>query len=281
MYSIYHFFAHLLRNKVQLVDAAKLDEFRFDTELLSCQNDGVFPDLAIRVNVGDARFSGGELIELKDSKGYSIASFNSTIPTGTKDIRAVVASEHSKIYRQMRERGDDVFALAERQVFYLIRGRRKGRTKICLVHGSFFETVRVDDLIRAAFAQVFEEGIQSAQVEMEDAVKQVLLKIFSEQKRFSKVRDVEQASVKLRFRVMTEAKAEGNLLNPKKYPQIQDDTLNFVVPRHTETVEIQERETLQSVISPSEFSSLRVLTIKHLLNGDFLVFQADLGANNE
>jgi len=276
MYSIYHFFAHLLRNKPQLVEVDKLDEFRFDTELLSCKNDKVFPDLAIRINMDNPQFTGGELIELKDSKSYSVSSFNSTIPTGAKDIRAVIVSENSKIRRQMESRGDDILSLLERQVFYLIRGKSKGNTKICLVHGSFFETVRVEELIQTAFSQALEEGIQGTNLQVEEAVKEVLLKIFSEQQRFSKVRDVKKASVKLRFRIMTHAKAEGNLLDPKKYPFIRDNTLNFVVPRHTEAEETLERIRMQSVDSPLEFTSLRVFTIKHLLNGDFLVFQADL-----
>jgi hypothetical protein len=54
--------------------------------------------------------------------------------------------------------------------------------------------------------------------------------MFSEQDSFSKVRDVNRASVKIRFRIMTEAKAEGNILNSEKYPQILDNTLNLVLP---------------------------------------------------
>ena len=50
MYSIYHFFAHLYRNRHLLESVPKLDEFPFDLELLPCSNGGKFPDLAIRIN---------------------------------------------------------------------------------------------------------------------------------------------------------------------------------------------------------------------------------------
>jgi len=66
----------------------------------------------------------------------------------------------------------------------------------------------------------------------------------------SKVRNVEKASVKLRFRILTEVKAEGNILNSIKYPAIKDNTMNFIVPMH--------------------------IKIKHLLNGYFTVFQISL-----
>ncbi len=33
---------------------------------------------------------------------------------------------------------------------------------------------------------------------------------------------------------MTEIKAEGNMLNSKKYPDILDNTINFILPYHSE-----------------------------------------------
>ncbi len=57
-------------------------------------------------------------------------------------------------------------------------------------------------------------------IDVEQNLKDLLISIFSEQESFSKVRNVDKASVKLRFRVMTEVKAEGNILNSNKYPEI-------------------------------------------------------------
>ena len=88
-YSIYHFFADLCQRSNELTYASPLDSFPFDERMLSCVNKGKFPDLAIKLNHDDGLFSGGELIELKDSKTYSVASFQFDHSYGRKG--------HSKI----------------------------------------------------------------------------------------------------------------------------------------------------------------------------------------
>ncbi len=221
MYSIFPFWQSLIKNKAKFAKVKTLDEFPFPVNMLSCKNQGIFPDLAIKINTSDLRFTGGELIELKDSQTYSVASFNSTIPTGKKNIREIISSENSLIFQQMQGAGDDVYALEEREVYYLVRGRKRGSQKICLVHGSFFETVKANDLIRDSFAQVLDELADS---DVSEEVKEKLKSIFSHQESFSRVRNVEKASVRLRFRIMTEVKAEGNVLNASQYPEIKDDT---------------------------------------------------------
>jgi len=143
MHSIFHFWKHLVRNKSSFAKVSALDEFRYDDKMLSCKNDGVFPDLALKLNRDHSVFTGGELIELKDSKTYSVSSFNSTIPTGKKSIRKIIPSEHSTTFLQMKNSGDDVFSLEERDVYYLVRGQKEKAQKICLVHGSFFETINL------------------------------------------------------------------------------------------------------------------------------------------
>ena len=122
-HSIYHFFADLYQRSDELACANPLDSFPFDERMLSavvCVNKGKFPDLAIKLNHDDGLFSGGELIELKDSKSYSVASFNSTIPTGEKDIRKLVGGTANIIRAQMQEAGNDILSLPIRQVFYLV-----------------------------------------------------------------------------------------------------------------------------------------------------------------
>lgn len=86
MYSIYHFWKHLVRNKSLFSKTATLSNFNFDREMLSCENKGVFPDLAIKLNKDQSLFTGGELIELKDSKSYAVPSFNSTVPSGRRTL---------------------------------------------------------------------------------------------------------------------------------------------------------------------------------------------------
>jgi hypothetical protein len=276
MYSIYHFFKHLVTNKRFFETIANIEEFPFDANMLSCQNAGQFPDLAIKINTTDKLFEGGELIELKDSKSYTVSSFNSTIPSGQKDIDKVIKSANSIIKKQMEEAGDDIYSLPNREVFYLIRGKSKGNVKIVLVHGSFFETVKTNSLISQSFEQVLEERLSEKGLSIGKSIKDLLVDIFSEQESFSKVRNIDKASVKLRFRIMTEVKAEGNILNTKKYPEIKGNTINLIVPRHTQKDEDLSLKKFASIYSESTIKQFDIFNVKHLLNGYFTVFQREL-----
>lgn len=148
MYSIYHFFKSLVINKSDFLRVNKLKDFSYDSSLISCKNKGIFPDMAIKINKVNDIFTGGELIELKDSKSYNVSSFNSTIPAGKKKITEIISGEKSRIKQQMEEAGNDIYSLPVREVFYLVRGRKKDYVKTCLVHGSFFQTVEVEELIK-------------------------------------------------------------------------------------------------------------------------------------
>ncbi|TAE32660.1 MAG: hypothetical protein EAZ92_01460 [Candidatus Kapaibacterium sp.] len=106
--SIYHFFATLVLNKEEFKTVPTLEEFPFDERMISCRNAGQFPDMALRVSGDDKIFTGGEFIELKDSDSYTVSSFNSTIPTGTKRIADLIKGEQSSIREQMLAAGDDI-----------------------------------------------------------------------------------------------------------------------------------------------------------------------------
>lgn len=276
MYSIYHFFKFLVKSKEYFRKSKKLDQFPFDKKLLSCQNDGVFPDMAIRINKDKSIFTGGELIELKDSDSYTVSSFNSTIPSRSKEISKIITGENSIIKQQMKKAGDNIDSLPMRDVFYLVRGKKKKKTKVCLVYGSFFETITIANLIRQSFSQVVEDGLKQSGKEMSQEQKDFLYSILSQQANFSKVRTVEKASVKLRFRIMTEVKAEGNLLNSKKYPEIADNTLNFLLPCHDDDEEKEIRRKLEITFSKAELKQFNIFKVKHHFNGYFLVAQTDL-----
>lgn len=276
MYSIYHFFKSLTEKKSYFLKAKKLDGFPFDERLLSCRNEGIFPDMAIRLNEDKSIFTGGELIELKDSDSYTVSSFNSTIPSRSKEISKIITSEGSIIRQQMLSAGDDIDSLPIRDVYYLIRGKKKENAKVCLVYGSFFETIGIEDLISQSFLQVLEERLKSRGENFDEDVKKKLLTILSEQESFSKVRNIDKASVKLRFRIMTEVKAEGNILNPKKYPEIKDNTLNFVLPCHNDEEETNILSRAEIVFGKSGLKQLNIFKIKHHFNGYFLVLQVSL-----
>jgi len=275
MASIYHFFKSLIQTSEHFRDVTKVAHFPFDKSLLSCHNIGRFPDLAIKLNSDNELFTGGELVELKDNKSYSISSFNSTIPTGQKNISDILSTKNSKIQDQMEAAGDDIYSLPQRDVFYLIRGKdnKRNSLKIVLVHGNFFETISVNKLISGSFSQILEERIRESGIEVNDEVKKTIIDIFSEQKSFSKVRHVDKASVKLRFRVMTEAKAEGNILSTAKYPEIEDDTLNLVLPCHDDEIEKMLKSKFETVFGKAATKQFKIFKFKHHFNGYFLAFQ--------
>lgn len=276
MNSIFHFYISLIDNKRHFKNVKKLSEFPYDKNLLSCQNKGIFPDLAIRVNTDKSIFSGGELIELKDSKSYMVSSFNSTIPSKSKNIKKIIIGKTSSILKQMEAVGDDVYSLPQREVYYLVRGRKKDKTKVCLINGAFFETIDIDELISQSFIQVLNERLKESGEKISGEQKDILLSIFSKQENFRKVRTVEKASVKLRFRIMTEVRLEGNILNSHKYPQIKDNTLNFMIPFYGAKQRQNILNKMKLSFKTSLLKSLSIFNIKHPFNGKFIVFQTEL-----
>ena len=186
-------------------------------------------------------------------------------------------SKQSILRDQMHEAGNDIFSLPIRQVFYLVRGRSKQHVKVCLVHGSFFETVSSETLISKSFTQLLEERSRELGRPLSPALKRELLSMFTRKDTFSKIRNVENASVKLRFRVMTEVRAEGNILNSRQYPDIGHDTLNLVVPCHSDKERKSHIRKLKVAYKGMGGQQIllkpQISVIRHHLNGNFLVFQ--------
>lgn len=277
MFSIFHFFADIAANKRRFLEQTKLDDFPFPKEMFSCYQNWAFPDAAIRVNQSNDTnpfLSGGELLEFKDAKSFNIPSFNSTIPTGTKKI-----SELGNLTQIMESNGDTPHVLPVRQVYYLLRGRNDVSTKVCLVHGSFFETIKTRKLIKESFAQVLADAMGNGN----DLTKEEYTKfaeIFARQNLFAASRKVDKASVSMRFRVMTEVRKEANIFNEKYYPAITADTLNLIVPVHGRTKKLRaEQENLINMAMGT--TKIRGKTkepflIKHPFNGYFLVSQLSL-----
>ena len=80
-----------------------------------------------------------------------------------------------------------------------------------------------------------------------------------------KTENKEKASVKLRFRVMTEVMAEGNLSNPKRYPEILDDSLNFLFPIYSNEEEKSIIDNFNLVFSKKEQKNLKFLRLNTTL----------------
>ena len=233
--------------------------------------------MAIRINQDNHIFCGGELIELKDAKGFNIASFNSTIPSGEKEIAKIVRGRRSKIRDQMVETGDDIDSLAIRDVYYLVRGRKGQNVKICLVNGKFFETIPISSLVKESFEQVLNERLIEKGEELPDEVKSNIIRLFDDREVFSKTRHVNMASVNLRFRVMAEVSTDGNIL---QYDSIVDNSLTFLVPLDEKASEQEFRNRMKIAFEEcdqmSYWEQLLISTIFHRLNGPFLAFQISL-----
>ena len=135
-------------------------------------------------------------------------------------------------------------------------------------------------LISESFSQALEERLNELGESLSVSMKQKLLSLFSEQQTFSKTRNVEEASVRLRFRIMTEVKAGANILNPNQYPQIGDNTLNFAIPCHNESERDEHTSKMKMAFDQMKcatlFSQIKIFSLKHHFNGNFLIFQMNL-----
>lgn len=75
---------------------------------------------------------------------------------------------------------------------------------------------------------------------------------------------------------MTEVKTESNILSSKKYPEIKDNTLNFLVPFYGKKQKQEIYSKVKLTFSEKLFKSLSIFDIKHPFNGKFIVFQSEL-----
>lgn len=277
--SIYHLFVYLYLDRNELVSANPINTFPFDEKMLSCTTKDELPSLAITRNDGDTLFGGGELVVLKDSESYSVISFDSMVPKGEMDVRNVTEWTESVCPTQVYEEGNEASSFHVRQVFYLIRGRKKSNVKVCLSHGKFFETVPVSTLISESVGHVLEKQLNESG-ESSTSIKETLATLFSEPQTFNRARTTEGASVNISFQISAEVKAGANLLNPNQYPQIGDNTLNFAVPCHDEAEKELHIHRMQTAFRQMDalhlYSQMGVFLLQHHYNGNFLIFQTNL-----
>jgi hypothetical protein len=275
MYSIYSFWKDIIGKKDVFKSLSVLRDFPFNPSTFSYIRKGKgFPDFAIKTNQDRSLDTGGEFILLKSRNNYSIAPFKSVIPSGKVKIKALFGSSNSGSLQQQWQNSKDEYSLEERDVYFLIRGQKGNHQKICLVHGSFFETIGEKELFYQSFVQPLEESL-SARPQLIQ-VQQYLRGIALKRKNFDNVADIEKASVNFKFSVIAEVKPEGNILNSKMYPEILDDTINLVVPYHSDDERTDVVAKVEMVIGQQEMENFRALSIKHPFNGWFVVFQVSL-----
>ena len=275
--SAYHLFKALYDTKSNLSNSDKsLEKYTLpDSVVATYGGKGQFPDMILRRNGGNG-LAGGEMIEIKEAKdSYNITSFNSTVPSAKKRLSEVVV-KGGRIYKALIKAGEkDPFSLDEREVYYLLRGFKKGKTKVCLVHGAFFETVAARELIVDALRQSVKEAAKDSPDVDAAAVRRAwrhLAKLDWRQRHLATTRKMSGASVSLRFRVMAAAAAEANILNGEQYPDIGDNTLNMATAHDP----ADANRYLAAAFGGKTPADIKRFVMPHALAGRFVVFQTPL-----
>jgi hypothetical protein len=94
--------------------------------------------------------------------------------------------------------------------------------RISLVQGTFFETLREQDLLR----QVWKELLLQAGLTEDESSSVVEALASLEREDIVASRDIDKASIKPRLRIMGELRADAN---PHNYPEIPPQTVNLIV----------------------------------------------------
>ncbi len=234
-----------------------------------------FPDFLLKVREQEGRLICGSLLELKDSKGGSIASFNSTLPTKYKSLEEIDVINGNDLVSRIAEIMDGELAkLADyerrqRNSFYLIRTYRGDRrVKVSLVDGSFFETVPKDHLIYQMFLNVLRAHLERKRIDVPpETLKQVeeVLSHVTDQSIVAASQMIEKASVKPRLRIMAEVHSEGNP-HSSFYPEISDGSFNLILQASPNASALKRN-------LPQRIPEIEVFSIHHKRNGEHIVFQ--------
>ncbi|MEM2145515.1 MAG: hypothetical protein QW279_09145 [Candidatus Jordarchaeaceae archaeon] len=237
-----------------------------------------FPDFIFKVKESKGKLTCGSLLELKDSRGGNIASFNSTIPTQSKTLEEIDVINGRNLVSRItsiidRKSPEGKYYTFERRCFYLVRthSEKQDKAKISIVDGSFFETIPKDHLLYQVFYQILHNHIKKKELKIDSETLKQVEKVLSEitdQTIIASSRDVEGASIRPRLRIMAEVHSEGNP-HSSNYPQISEKSLNLILKSTPQTEKI--KSTLLK-----EIPELKTFTIKHKRNGDHIVLQFSL-----
>lgn len=201
------------------------------------RNSGVFPDFVLAC-VGEKAdcYWRGAFLELKDSKGAALASFNSTLPSSTKDIQKTSRIVRCSVHRYDLPFSEEDHYPKKRRCFYLVRTKSNSEqeVRISLVEGTFFETVPNSVLL----AQVWKQLLNDANVP-DPIAEEVITSLASlDREDIAVSRHVSKASIKPRLRIMSEVEKDGN---PHTYDEIPARSVNLIVkPPISEDVDAQQ-----------------------------------------
>jgi hypothetical protein len=261
------------KNQIDFVDRMKIKGI--DEKILYSKSEQ-FPDFLFKVIKIKDELSSGSLLELKDSKGGSIASFNSTLPTKYKSLEEIdvingtdlVSRFASVIDGELSKHRD--YHKFQRRNFYLARSYKdsEDKVKISIIDGSFFETVPKESLIYQMFLNILRNHLEKKNIKISsDSLKDIekSLSYITDQTIIAASQTVEKASVIPRLRIMAEVHTEGNP-HSSLYPEISERSVNLIIQA------ADYIENIEEMIS-KEITNIKVLTIKHKRNGEHVVFQ--------
>jgi hypothetical protein len=252
---------------------------------------GIFPDFLLGMD-REVSFGNGALLELKDSKGDAVASFNSTIPTRYKSLLEVRRISGSTMVSHAGSVFDYPLSLAsdylsrQRLCFYFVRTRSNDnqRVRLALVEGSFYETLPKEKLLEQVWKQVLDASGMSPSDQ--PAIVEFLSRL--EQTEIARSREIEKASIRPRLRLMAEVHGDANL---RTYPEIPARTCNMILKRETgyderwlaremrrdgwadTRIDQQGSEKFLVLKDRGVELRLRYLVITHKRNGEHIVLQ--------
>lgn len=257
------------------LDKGSLKSQGFANRLLYSKSEQ-FPDFVFKAVNYKSKLVCGSLLELKDSRGGNIASFNSTLPTKYKSLEEVDVINGTKLISRIATIKDGELAKAktyytyQRRVFYLVRTHRDDKkVKLSLVDASFFETVPKEHLIYRMFLNVLHAHLERKEIKIPpETIKQVE-EVFShvtDQSIIAASQLINGASVRPRLRIMAEAHPEGNP-HSTHYPEISEGSFNLIIQATPSTKELANKLS-------SEISGIKAFSIRHKRNGEHIVFQS-------
>ncbi len=259
------------------LDKSSLETKGIAKKLLYSQS-GQFPDFIFKSREHESRLTCGSLLELKDARGGTIASFNSTLPTKSKNLQEVdivnggdLVSRITSVHDRKLARAEEYYTY-QRRCFYLIRTHRDdNRVKLSLIDGSFFETVPKDHLIYQMFLNILQAHLSKKDITVSSenlARFQEILSHITDQTIIASSQNIEKASVRPRLRIMAEVHSDGNP-HSTSYPKIPEGSFNLIIHKALLTKELDEK-------LHQEMPQVEKLSIQHKRNGEHIVFQFKL-----
>jgi len=248
---------------------------------------GAFPDFVLACEP-HSPLGNGALLELKDSAGDQIASFNSTLPSARKHISRLTKMVRTAVQNYESKRG--CACPDERDCFYLVRTKNKNQDacRLSIVQGTFFETIPNQELLKSLWKDLLKQS--GVPIKQHKKILDCLAKL--ERDQIAKSRVIERAAIKPRLRIMSEVVADAN---PHKYQEIRERTVNLILKAPSEggreslerwilhcfsTDNLLAKPVSDDVFVVSDDSgcqvNCRIAWVEHKLNGLHLVVQVQL-----